>query len=104
RSRVLGCEHHSNNSNLNAYLPPFLPCFKPVQPPTKIMYESLKENTDVVFEDESERVKQEMCIDTDGDKPFMPNPQHKDEDLDEWLNAKMEKCMCSKIKRMRKMP
>ncbi|GKD15991.1 phospholipase-like protein [Tanacetum coccineum] len=93
RSRVLGYEHHSDDLNVNAYLPPLIPCFKPVQPPTKNMYEPLEENTDVVSEDESEIVKQEMGTDTDDDKPFMHNPQHEDEDVDEWLNAEMEKRM-----------
>ncbi|GJV76744.1 Toll/interleukin-1 receptor domain-containing protein [Tanacetum coccineum] len=91
RSTILEYEHHSNNSNINAYLPLLLPCFKPVQPPIKNMYEPLNENTDVVSEDESETVEQEISTDTNDDKAFAPNPQNEDEDLDEWLNAKMEK-------------
>nr|GFC18804.1 hypothetical protein [Tanacetum cinerariifolium] len=39
-----------------------------------------------------------MGIDTDDDKPFMPNLYHEDEDLDEWLNAEMEKRMCRQDK------
>ncbi|GKC57840.1 hypothetical protein Tco_1085438 [Tanacetum coccineum] len=55
------------------------------------MYEPLNKNTDVVSEDESKIVEQEMSTDTNDDKPFAPNPQNEDEDLDEWLNADMEK-------------
>ncbi|GKC31700.1 putative ribonuclease H-like domain-containing protein [Tanacetum coccineum] len=39
-----------------------------------------------------------MCTDTNVDKPFAPNPQHEDKDLDEWLNAEMEKRMCGECK------
>nr|GEZ45878.1 hypothetical protein [Tanacetum cinerariifolium] len=60
RSRILEYERHSNNSNINAYLPPFIPFFKPVQPPIKNMYEPLNKNTDVVSEDESKTIEQEM--------------------------------------------
>nr|GEZ29364.1 hypothetical protein [Tanacetum cinerariifolium] len=65
------------------------------------MYEPLEENTDVVSEDESKAFEQGMSTDTDDDKPVVPNPQHEkeelspDEDLDEWLNAEMEKHMFS---------
>ncbi|GJV88412.1 hypothetical protein Tco_1532350 [Tanacetum coccineum] len=39
-----------------------------------------------------------MSTDTNVDKPFAPNPQHEDKDLDEWLNAEMEKRMCGECK------
>ncbi|GKE90286.1 phospholipase-like protein, partial [Tanacetum coccineum] len=39
-----------------------------------------------------------MSTDTNDDKPFAPNPQHEDEDLDEWLNVEIEKRMCGQDK------
>ncbi|GJS29776.1 phospholipase-like protein [Tanacetum coccineum] len=89
KSRVLGYEHHSDNSNINAYLPPLLHCFKPIQPPTKNIYEPLEEKTDVISEDKLETVEQEMST----DEELSP-----DEDLDVWLNAEIEKCMCGQDK------
>ncbi|GJU50737.1 hypothetical protein Tco_1220292 [Tanacetum coccineum] len=52
KSRVLGYTHHSDNSMINAYydLPSLLPCFKPVQPHTKDMYEPFEEDTDYISE------------------------------------------------------
>nr|GEX31307.1 hypothetical protein [Tanacetum cinerariifolium] len=53
------------------------------------------------LEDESKAFEQGMSTDTDDDKPVAPNPQHEkeelspDEDLDEWLNAEMEKHIAS---------
>ncbi|GKD25432.1 copia protein, partial [Tanacetum coccineum] len=106
RSRVLGYEHHFDDSKINAYydLPPSLPYFKPIQPHTEDTYEPLEENTNVVSKDESETGEQRMIIDTNDDKPFSPNPQHNDEelsldeDLDRWLKAEMEKRMCGQDK------
>ncbi|GJZ15990.1 hypothetical protein Tco_0551667 [Tanacetum coccineum] len=106
KSRVLGYEHHFNDSNINAYydLPPLIPCFKPVQPHTKDRYERLEKDTYYVSEDESETGEQRMSNDTVDDKPFTPKPQPEgeelsfDEDLDEWLKAEIEKHMCGQDK------
>nr|GEZ34880.1 hypothetical protein [Tanacetum cinerariifolium] len=78
KSRVLGYDHHSENSKINAYydLSMLLPCFKHVQPHTK----------------------------EDDDKPFTPKPQPEgkelssNEDLDEWLKAEIEEHMCGQDK------
>nr|GEX91298.1 hypothetical protein [Tanacetum cinerariifolium] len=49
------------------------------------MHESLKGNTNIASKGEFETVEQEVSTDTD-------------EHLDEWLNAKMGKCMCRQDK------
>ncbi|GJY93487.1 hypothetical protein Tco_0509269 [Tanacetum coccineum] len=54
RSRVLGYEHHFDDSKINAYYdsPSLLPCFKLVQPHTEDRYKPLEEDTYYVSEDE----------------------------------------------------
>ncbi|GJV69017.1 hypothetical protein Tco_1484526 [Tanacetum coccineum] len=94
-SRKLGYEYHLKvNTQYDLPLPP---CFEPIQPYTQDRYEPLNDDTELVSEDETKISKQGMSDNIDNDKPLAPKPQHKElspeEDLDEWLKTKMEKCM-----------
>ncbi|GJW09475.1 hypothetical protein Tco_1575302 [Tanacetum coccineum] len=50
KCRFLDYPHHTDDSKIDAYydLPSLLPCFKPVQPHTEYMYETLEEDTDYI--------------------------------------------------------
>ncbi|GKB07106.1 hypothetical protein Tco_0835339 [Tanacetum coccineum] len=63
-------------------------------------HELPEEDTDFVSEDESETGDQKLINYTRNDKPFRPKPQPEDEELsfdddpDNWLKTKMERCIC----------
>ncbi|GKC54976.1 copia protein [Tanacetum coccineum] len=83
RSKVLENKHHLDKLKTNAYFPSLSPCFKPAQPLTKNTHEPLDPND------------YDLCA---------PNSHHEDEevsfdeDVDEWLNAKMGKRMTGQDK------
>nr|GFA86846.1 hypothetical protein [Tanacetum cinerariifolium] len=98
----LDYEYHSNDSKINANydLSSLLPCSEPIQPHTQDIYESLEEDIDFVFKDESKIDEYGVGNDIDNDKPLAPRPRHMndelspEENLDEWLKTKMEKRIC----------
>ncbi|GKA91395.1 hypothetical protein Tco_0813265 [Tanacetum coccineum] len=85
RSKVLENKHHPDKLKTNAYFPSLPPYFKCFQPFTKDTYEPLeKDQNNFNFS--------------------APNSHHEDEevsseeDVDEWLNAEMSKCMTGQDK------
>ncbi|GKA60322.1 hypothetical protein Tco_0759729 [Tanacetum coccineum] len=67
-------------------------------------HELPEEDTDFVSEDESETGDQKLINYTRNDKPFRPKPQPEDEELsfdddpNNWLKTKMERCICRRDK------